>query len=499
MGNTAIPIDDIVTMLPGVIGATGTPGRLTGLVVTEDSSILPVQLGDFFNATDVLNWFGSGSPESIIANNYFPGVVNGGQLPYDLKFVRYVSTAIGAAEYGASLGTLTLAELQALSGSLTITTATAHTAASISLSAATSFADAASIIEAAFTSPDFTVEYDALRNRFTVTTTLTGPTAAMSDASGTLAPLIGLTVASGATLQGVGVAADTPASAMARAVGLSTNWASFGLAYQETLSNRLAYAQWNSGQKFKYWFVAADTDAASITPNNSASFGAQVFAIPYQGTTPLYGSYAEIGGLMGYAAAINFNIANGRSNLMFRQFVSGIAPLVTTEAVSQALKSNNYTFIGGYANAANTWTIAVNGSVSGEFLWVDTYLDQIYLNAQLQMAWFTALLAYGSVPYNADGYNDLYRAAKDVVQAALTAGIIRAGVTLSQSEIQQINNAAGGVDAATVIQTRGWYLLITDPANPVQARTTRTSPQVTLWYTDGGSIQQITAGSNAVI
>lgn len=499
MGNTAIPIDDIVTMLPGVIGATGTPGRLTGLVVTQDASILPVQLGDFFNATDVTDWFGSGTPEAIIANNYFPGVINGGQLPYDLKFVRYVESDIGAAEYGASLGSLTLAELQALSGSLTITTAAVHTAASISLAAATSFANAASIIEAAFTSPDFTVAYDALRNRFTVTTTLTGATAAMSDASGTLAPLIGLTVASGARLQPVGLAADTPASAMARAVGLSTNWASFGLAYQADLADRLSYAQWNSGKNFKFWFVAADTDAASITPSNPASFGAQAFSIPYQGTTPLYGSYAEIGGAMGYAAAINFNIANGRSNLMFRQFVSGIAPLVTTEAVSQALKSNNYTFIGGYANAANTWTIAVNGSVSGEFLWVDTYLDQIYLNSELQLAWFTALLAYGSVPYNQDGYTALYRAAKDVVQAAVTSGIIRAGVTLSQSEIQQINNAAGGVDAATVIQTRGWYLLITDPANPVQARTTRTSPQVTLWYTDGGSIQQITAGSNAVI
>lgn len=499
MGNTAIPIDDIVTMLPGVIGATGTPGRLTGLVVTQDPSILPVQLGDFFDQADVIAWFGSGAPESIIAQNYFPGVINGGQLPYDLKFVRFVASAIGAAEYGASLGGMTLAQLQALSGSLTITTATAHTAASISLAGATSFANAASLIEAAFTSPDFTVAYDALRNRFTVTTTLTGPTAAMSDATGTLAPLIGLTVASGATLQGVGVAADTPASAMTRAVNLSTNWASFTTAYAPVLADRVSYAQWTSGESFKYWYVAADTDAASISPNNSASFGAEVFAVPYQGTTPLYGSYAEAGACMGYAAAINFNIANGRSNLMFRQFVAGLPPLVTTRAVAQALTSNHYTFIGGYANAANTWTIAVNGAVSGEFLWVDTYLDQIYLNAQLQMAWFTALLAYGSVPYNQDGYTALYRAAKDVVQAAVTSGIIRAGVTLSQSEIQQINNAAGGVDAATVIQTRGWYLLITDPANVVQARTTRTSPQVTLWYTDGGSIQQITAGSNAVI
>ena len=56
----------------------------------------------------------------------------------------------------------------------------------------------------------------------------------------------------------------------------------------------------------------------------------------------------------------------------------------------------------------------------------------------------------------------------------------------------EINNAAG-VDAATVIQNRGWYLQVQDA--PANVRAARGSPPITLWYADGQSIQQIALSS----
>lgn len=495
---STIPISQVVQVNPGVISAGGAASRLTGLVVSQDTSVAPGQLLDFYTATDVSDWFGPSAPETVVANNYFPGIVNGGQLPYDLKFARYVAAAAPAGVYGAQLKTLTLTELQGFSGTLIVTTSALFTSTTIDLSTATSFADAATLMTAGFTTPDFAITWDTQRERFLLLTTATGAAEVCSPVTGTLADDVGLSAAAGAFNQAAGVDVDTPTTAMNRAVTFSTNWGTFTTAYAATIADRLLYAAWNSGENYQYMYVSWDTEAASIVANNATSFGAQVFAQPYQGVLPLYGGADFAGAVMGYAASINFNVENGRTTAAFRQFNSGVAATCSDLATANALLSNHYTYLGAYANAANNYTIAYNGEVSGAFLWADTYLDQIWLNRELQRALFEALLAYNSIPYNQDGYTELYRAGVDVIDAAVTAGVIRSGVTLSQSQAQQIDTQAGRSISPTV-STRGWYLLFGDPANVAQARQNRTSPAASLWYTDGGSVQQITIASTAII
>ena len=493
-----IPISQIAQVIPGVIGAGGQASRLVGVVLTQDASVPPGLPKTFYLDTDADNWFGPGAPETTVADNYFPGIVNGGQLPYSLTYARYAASATPAGSYGANLGSLTLSQLQAFTGTLIVTTAALHTSSTINLATATSFANAAALMTAGFTSPDFAITYDTQRNRFLLLTTATGPTATSTDVSGTLAANVGLSQASGAFIQTAGVAADTPATAMNRLITQTTNWGAFTHAWAADMSTRLAFAAWNSGQNFQYWYLGWDTDTADLTPNNAASFGAQVLAAPYQGTTPVYGTVATAAAFMAYAASINYNVTNGRTTLAFRQFTAGTPATVSDLSSANALLSNGYTYIGAYANSANQYTIAYNGKTSGSFLWSDTYLDQVYLNRELQRANFEALLAYNSIPYNSDGYTELYQAALDVIDAAVTSGIIRAGVTLTNSEAQQIN-AAAGRQISDVVQSRGWYYLIGDPANVGQARQNRTSPAATLWWTDGGSVQQLNVNSIAVI
>lgn len=495
---STIPISQIVQMNPGVISAGGAASKLTGLVVTQDTSVAPGQVLDFFTASDVQKWFGVGSNEDLISQPYFAGIVNGGQLPYDLKFCRYSTTAMPAGVYGAQLS-VTLAQLKAFSGTLIVTTSATFTSATINLSSATDFNNAAALMTAGFTSPDFAITYDANRGRFLLLTTATGATVNCSAVTGTLATNVGLSAAAGAFLQATGVAADTAiGTAVARAMVQTVNFGTFTTAWAAILSDRTALAQWNSGQNYQFLYVAWDTDTADVTANNPASFGATVFNANYQGTLPIYGTGAQAGAAMGYAASINYNIQNGRTALAFRQSTFGVAATASDLGTANALLSNNYTYVGAYANAANNYTIFYNGKVSGSFLWADTYLDQIYLNRELQRALFEALLAYNSIPYNQDGYTALYRAGVDVINAAVTSGIIRAGVTLSQSQANQIDSQAGRA-ISSIVQSRGWYLLIADPANPAQARQNRTSPTAQLWYTDGGSVQQLVVQSKAVI
>src|SRR6185437_13985058 len=115
----------------------------------------------------------------------------------------------------------------------------------------------------------------------------------------------------------------------------------------------------------------------------------------------------------------------------------------------------------GTANDQFTWFY--NGSISGEFLWSDSYVDQIQLNNALQLALMVLLQTAKSIPYNSFGYALIRAACVDPVTAALNFGTIRAGVTLSAAQIAEVN-AAAGAKIDDVLSTVGWYLQVLDAA-----------------------------------
>lgn len=492
-----IPISQIVQVNPRVIGAGGSQGALDGLLVSQNTALPVGQLRVFYNAADVAAFFGASSDEYAAASDYFGGIVGGGQQPASLTFGRFAAADTPAAVFGASLP-LSLAQLQALAaGTLIVATSAMHVSGSINLSAATSFADAATIMMAGFTSPDFTITYDSARRRFVLSTIATGATAEVSAVTGTLAASVGLSAAAGAFQQPLGVVADTADTAMSRIVAISGNWGAFTHVWAADLDERKAFAAWNSAQQFQFIYVGWDSDAADLTADNAASFGALVRDTPYQGTVPVYGALEDGAAVLAWAASTNYLSIEGRNTLAFRQPVAGVTPKVTTLADANALLSNYYTYLGSYASASNTYTAFYNGALGGQFLWADTYLNQVWLRRTLQQALFETLLAYNTLPYNADGYNAIYQGAQGTITQALANGVIRAGVTLSNSQAAQINTQAG-LQIATQVSSVGWYLQVTEPLSTT-VRTERGSPVVNLWYCDGGSIQKIVVSSTTVL
>lgn len=497
-----IPISQIVTINPNVVGAGGAQGSLDGLLVTQNEGVPVGQLQVYYNAADVGAFFGTDTDEYQAAQVYFAGIINGGQQPASLNIGRFAEDAVGAAVFGAPVN-LTLSQLQALSGTLIVTTASAHTSDSINLSAATSFANAAALMTAGFESPDFAITYDAQRRRFVLTTTDTGEEVEVSGVTGTLASGVGLATASGAYVQANGAEADTADSAMDRLAALSGNWAMFTHAWAADVDERTAFAQWNAAQAFQFLYASWDTDAADLSNDNPTSFGNTVMTVPYEGTLPGYGGLLEAMGFLAWAASTNYQIVEGRNTLAFRRPVAATgldgAPPVRVESLAQAnaLLSNGYTYLGLYSSAANDYTVYYNGAVGGQFPWADTYLGQIALRRNLQQALFETLLAYRSLPYNAEGYNAIYQGAQDVISQFVLAGVIRAGVSLNASQIAQIN-AQAGFDIAGEVIDKGWYLQVTDPITTT-VRTERGSPTVNFWYSDGGSIQKIVVSSTTIL
>ena len=488
---STIPISQIVQVNPGVLAAAGSAVELNGLILTH-STYAPIgQAVPFATADDVKAYFGSTSVEAEMATIYFNGFTNCTKKPGRLYFWQYADTAVPAWLRGGSLAGMTLDQLKALSGSLTvIVDGTEESAASINLSAATSFSDAATIIATAMTVP---CTFDSLHQAFIIESSTDGAASTIAFATGTLAASLRLTEAAGAVIsQGADVA--TPGPAMDAVIAATQNWGCFTTTTEPELDDKKAFSIWANGQGDRYAYVGFDSDPNAKVNGSTSTWGAYLKANDIDGSIPVFGDHTHAAFVLGFAASLDFSRLNGRQTMAFRS-QSGLAPSVNSASDAAALEANGYNFYGIYANATENFNFMYPGVISGQWQWADTYLNQIWLNANLQLALITLLTNVGSVPYNAQGYSLIDASCQDPINAAITYGAIRTGVALSQAQKAEIQFAIGA-DVSQAIEAKGFYLHIA-PAT-AEIRAARASPSMTLYYTDGGSIHRLTLASIAI-
>lgn len=489
----SIAANQIVNIVPGVISAGGSALDLTGLVLSTAARVPIGAVLSFPTATSVSGYFGASSTEATLAAVYFNGFDNSTVKPGSMLFAQYPLAAVGGFLRGASVASLTLAQLQALTGTLTVTVAgTVKTSSTIVLSGATSFSNAATIILAAFTTPGFTVTYDSVSGGFLFQVTATGGTSTLTYATGTLATSLALTAATGASLS-QGAAVAVPGTFMTSITALTTNWASFMTAFDPDAGGgnvlKQAFAAWTGAQANRYIYVCWDTDVTpTLSTAATTSLGYLLGQANTSGIMMIYAPDATKAAFQcGSFASLDFARLNGRATMAFKS-QSGLTADVTDATVAANLMANGYNFYGSYATANQGFVFFYPGSIIGSFKWADSYINQIWLNNALQLSLMTLLTQSKSVPYNTMGYALIEAACMDPINAALNFGAIRAGVPLSALQIAQVNAAAGlAIDTALV--AKGFYLQVL--AATAIVRAARGSPQCTFWYLDGGSVNKI--------
>jgi len=316
-------------------------------------------------------------------------------------------------------------------------------------------------------------------------------------ASGSGATSLKLTAATGAVLS-QGAAAADPATFMDNIITVTQDWVSFMTTFEPTEDQKEAFALWTNNQANRYLYVMVDTNVANTGPSGPSQAAGTIVAGNYSGVAMIYEDPAvdTVGGelaafLMGAIASLDFTRTNGRATMAFRA-QSGLQPQVFSASVANYLRGYGFNFYGDYTTANNAFTFLYPGSVTGDFRWLDSYVNQIWLNNQLQLALMELLTNTPSIPYNVAGYSLIEAACLDPINAGVNFGAIRTGVTLSEQQKAQVNSAAGLLIDGT-LSARGWYLQIKD-ATP-QVRAARQSPPMTFWYMDGQSVQQITLAS----
>jgi hypothetical protein len=148
-GTLSIPASAIVTVNPSVISAGGTALDLSGLMLT---TALRVPIGTvlpFPSLASVSSYFGPTALETTLAQSYFSGFTNSNKKPGQMLFAQYPQTAVAAYLRGGQSGNLTLAQLQAINGTLTVVIDGTAKSGTVNLSAVGSFSAAAAAIATA--------------------------------------------------------------------------------------------------------------------------------------------------------------------------------------------------------------------------------------------------------------------------------------------------------------------------------------------------------------
>jgi len=499
---STIPANQLVDVVPNVLPAGGNALDLNGLLLTTSTRIPIGTVASFPSATAVKSYFGSGSAEGAAADIYFRGYNNSARKPGAVLMAQYNSAAVAGFLRGGRSG-LTLTQLQAIAaGTLTIVVGgVSKTSSSVDLSPATSFSNAAAIITAAFTSPGFAVTYDSTAGAFLVTSTATGAAATIAyPTTNAFATALFLTQATGAVIS-QGADAAVPGTFMDGVASVSQNWAGFTTIFNPDTSgvfaNKLLFAAWNNSQDDSFVYAGWDPDLTGGTSNPATgSFGYAVNVTnEYSGTMVIFSPTCDKAVFaLGIAASIDFTKTNGRTTFAFRG-QSGLVADVTDETTAQNFIANGYNFYGAYATRNDQFVEFQPGSISGPFVWADSYVNQIWMNNEFQLALMVLLQNAPSIPYNFAGRAMIQAACADVILAAGNFGAFRPGVTLSEMQKSQVN-AAAGVDISGVLQTTGNFLQVKD-SSP-ETRAARESPPCTFWYMDGGSVQKIVLVSTEV-
>lgn len=506
----SIPISNIVTVTPGVLDAAGSAVDLNGLILTKNPAAPYCSIIQFSSVADVKDYFGATSAEGDMAAVYFAGYASAYARPARLYFTRYTEGEPTAASLRGGPVTLSLDEIRKLNGNLVMTIDGVPTDSGVlKLDNVQSLSEVAAIISEGLGAP---VTYDGGARAFIVSAPTSGSGSSVSFATGPLAEPFALTKATGAIIS-LGSDGDTPSDFMDSVTALSQNWALFTTAWACTQGELRGFAQWVSTTNYRFAFVAHDLSEIPMQPvgeyraytapvtfaglpeDDSHLYKDAVGFGDTSGVIPLYGSHLHAAFVLSYAASLDFTRTNGRTTLAFRN-QAGLKASVTNQSQADILEDNGYNFYGEYATAKEDFLFIYPGQITGPFRWVDSYVNQIWLNAQLQLACTTLLRNYPAIPYNAGGYGLIEAALIDPAEQALNFGAIRQGVTLSSAQAAQIREVIGR-DITASLTAKGYAIVIKDA--PASVRVERESPDITFYYMDGGAVQRIQIASIVVM
>ena len=494
----AIPASYIVAINPRIISAGGKDLEFNGLLLTANALIpLSSPVLQFANADTVGDFFGLESDEYKAASIYFLGYNNSFAKPRHLMIARRVSEAAGAYLRGAAFRG-DLADIKAVTtGTLSLTVNGSDVALTgLDFSAVTSLSAAATVLQTALATEvnGMTCTYSSLTKAFQINGPSTGDDETITYATGTVATLLNLTADAGAVLS-QGSKALTQTENMALIKEQTQNWVSFTTLYTADQAEHLGLSAWASSQGIEYLYVGWTAEAALLVQGSTTTIADKIKDNEYGATALVYDNVKVATFLLGSIASVNWERYQGTINYAFKK-VDGVAATVTEQTDADLLLNKGVSFMGNFATRNDDFTFFYDAQIFGDYGYIDAFVNTIWLKNVMQVSIMNGLTSNGRVPYNERGYALIRAWLQDPINRALNNGTIDPGVTMSESQKAQVYNETGK-DLSTELFTKGYAILVEDAGAAV--RVGRQSPNISVYYTYGGSINHIVVASTAIL
>lgn len=494
----AISASNLVQVLPRILKATGQDLVFNGVVLDDNSSIPSNTPLAFSSIDEVGEYFGTTSDEYKFAEVYFGGFDNSQVKPATLYFYLLNSSAIAGWLRGASIDVKTaLAQIKAITaGDLTITIdGTETTLTALDFSAVASYSDVADVITTALNGAG-TVVFSSVFNAFTVTSATTGATSSVSGASSNVADLLGLS--SSSAVKSDGQDANTVTDSMNNLTAKFQNFVTFTTLKEPSDNDALLLAQWATSRAntgVLYLYVCWDSDVGNLDPNNTSIIVELLKAENVGATCVAYPDFKMASFIMGVTASIAWDQANSTITYAFKH-LSGVGATVENTSQANALDGHKVNYMGNFATRNDNFILSYNGSMLGDWDWIDTYINAVWLCNALQVQLMAMFETANRIPYTEAGYSLIRANCKDIIERALNNGVIDVGVNMSNAQKAELTRLLGA-DYSQEIYTNGYFLQIVDATASIRQQ--RKTPSMNLVYTYGGSVHKLVVPATAVV
>ena len=273
------------------------------------------------------------------------------------------------------------------------------------------------------------------------------------------------------------------------------NWVSFTTLYEATQDEHLGLSAWASSQGIEYLYVGWTAEAALLVQGSTTTIADKIKQAEYGATTLVYDNVNVATFLLGSIASVNWERYQGTINYAFKK-VDGVAATVTNQTDADLLLAKGVSFMGNFATRNDDFTFFYNAKMFGDYGYVDAFVNTVWFKNVMQVSIMNGLTQAGRVPYNERGYTLIRAWLQDPINRAKNNGTIDAGVSMSESQKAQVYNETGK-DLSNELFTEGYAVLVEDAGAAV--RVGRQSPNISVYYTYGGSINRVEVASTAIL
>ncbi len=472
--------------ITSVVGAAEQlPARQLIPLFFDDNALIPS--GSFVNfpnlndsAANVLEYFGADSEEYERALFAFGWISKSGQQVPSISFARWNSadcapevfgdpantTAVIGTWNGITAGTFTL-----------VMGATSHLLTGLDFSGAANLAAVAADLQTAIRAitgggtlwTSATVAYDATAGRFIITGGATGAAVVSITAGVSNDCAVNFGFLSPSAIFGPGHAVQTIAQTIQSLVTINNNFGSFGFVATLSTPQITEAATVNAAYNnmFMYSVPCVSSTASAIQTAISGIAGSTVTLTKDQDVT----QFEEMNPMLVFGAT-NYGALNGTQNYMFQQF-PGQLPTVTTDSGAATYDALAVNYYANTQNAGVTVNLYQRGVMNGGAnapRAQNTYANEVWLKSTMTSALMNLLLALNKISANLRGQSQVMAIVQSTIQQAVLNGTISAGRTLTQQEIQYINNATGDTTAWQQVQNIGYWVTtnVTQSGSPTQ-------------------------------